>query len=123
VESPIAYQLAAEGLLESVEDVNRNIRAAERLVDGFKIDDFGTWKGTQCAVPLHHQGCLFIVQSDVAQEAGLSDPANWTWQDLLNAARTIQQKRQGMAGFTMALGRNLCGHYHIGQFIWQAGGT
>lgn len=122
VESPIAYQLAAEGLLESVEDVNRNIRAAERLVDGFKIDDFGTWKGTQCAVPLHHQGCLFIVQSDVAQEAGLSDPANWTWQDLLNAARTIQQKRQGMAGFTMALGRNLCGDYHIGQFIWQAGG-
>ena len=27
-----------------------------------------------------------------------------------------------MAGFTMALGRNLCGDYHIGQFIWQAGG-
>ncbi|MBX6374430.1 MAG: extracellular solute-binding protein [Acetobacteraceae bacterium] len=122
VESPIAYQLAAEGLLEPVEDVNRNIRAAERLVDGFKIDDFGTWKGTQYAVPLHHQGCLFIAQSDIVQEAGLSDPTNWTWQDLLNAARTIQQKRPGMAGFTMALGRNLCGDYHIGQFIWQAGG-
>ncbi|GGG26940.1 hypothetical protein GCM10010964_13560 [Caldovatus sediminis] len=122
VESPIAYQLAAEGLLEPVEDVNRAIRAAERLVDGFRIDDFGTWKGTQYAVPLHHQGCLFIAQSDVLEEAGLSDPANWTWQDLLNAARAIQQKRPGMAGFTMALGRNLCGDYHIGQFIWQAGG-
>src|SRR5689334_14821606 len=35
VESPIAYQLAAEGLLEQVADVNTAIRARERLVDGF----------------------------------------------------------------------------------------
>lgn len=122
VESPIAYQLAAEGLLEQVGDVNTAIRARERLVDGFSVDDFGTWRGTQYAVPLHHQGCLLVAQSDVLQEAGVGDPTDWTWTDLLNASRAITQKRQGMAGFTMALGRNLCGDYHIQQFIWQAGG-
>jgi ABC-type glycerol-3-phosphate transport system substrate-binding protein len=122
VESPIAYQLAAEGLLEPLEDVNKAIRAKERLVDGFQVADFGTWKGTEYAVPLHHQGCLFVVQDDVRQEAGLSDPANWTWNDLLNGARAIQQKRKDTAGFTMALGRNLCGDYHIEQLVWQAGG-
>jgi ABC-type glycerol-3-phosphate transport system substrate-binding protein len=122
VESPIAYQLAAEGLLEPMAEVNRNIRAAERLVPGFTIDDFGTWKGTQYAVPLHHQGCLLVVQSDAVQEAGLSDPSTWTWQDLLNGARAIQQRRPGTAGYTMALGRNLCGDYHVQQYIWAAGG-
>lgn len=122
VESPIAYQLAAEGLLEQVADVNTAIRARERLVDGFTIDDFGTWRGTQYAVPLHHQGCLLVTQSDILQEAGVSDPTDWSWTDLLNAARTISQRRQGMAGYTMALGRNLCGDYHIQQYIWQAGG-
>lgn len=122
VESPIAYQLAAEGLLEQVADVNTAIRARERLVDGFSVDDFGTWRGTQYAVPLHHQGCLLVTQSDVLQDAGVGDPTDWTWQDLLNASRAITQRRQGMAGFTMALGRNLCGDYHIQQFIWQAGG-
>jgi multiple sugar transport system substrate-binding protein len=122
VESPIAYQLAAEGLLEPLQDVNTAIRAKERLVDGFTVDDFGTWKGTQYAVPLHHQGCLFLMQDDVRQEAGLSDPTNWTWTDLLNGAKAIQQKRPGSAGFTMALGRNLCADYHIQQLIWQAGG-
>lgn len=122
VESPIAYQLAAEGLLEPLNDVNTAIRARERLVEGFSVDDFGTWKGTQYAVPLHHQGCLFIMQDDIRQEAGLSDPTNWTWTDLLNGAKAIQAKRQGSAGFTMALGRNICGDYHIQQLIWQAGG-
>ena len=122
VESPIAYQLAAEGLLEQVGDVNTAIRARERLVDGFSIDDFGTWRGTQYAVPLHHQGCLLVTQADVLQEAGAGDPTNWTWTDLLNASRAITQRRQGMAGFTMALGRNICADYHIQQFIWQAGG-
>ncbi|HYF07241.1 MAG TPA: extracellular solute-binding protein, partial [Acetobacteraceae bacterium] len=105
-----------------VSDVNTAIRARERLVDGFSVDDFGTWRGTQYAVPLHHQGCLLVTQSDVLQEAGVGDPTDWTWQDLLNASRAITQRRQGTAGFTMALGRNLCGDYHIQQLIWQAGG-
>lgn len=122
VESPIAYQLAAEGLLEPVEDVNNAIRARDRLVDGFSLDQFGAWKGVQYAVPLHHQPCLLVVQQDIVNELGLGDPASWNWDQFANAARTITERKPGMAGYTMALGRNLCADYHITQFIWQAGG-
>jgi multiple sugar transport system substrate-binding protein len=122
VESPIAYQLAAEGLLEPVEDVNTAIRARERLVDGFTLEQFGAWKGVQYAVPVHHQPCLLVVQGDIVNELGLGDPATWNWDAFANAARTIAERKPGMAGYTMALGRNLCADYHITQFIWQAGG-
>jgi multiple sugar transport system substrate-binding protein len=122
VESPIAYQLAAEGLLEPVDDVNRAIRAEERLVDGFKLAEFGAWRGVQYAVPVHHQPCLLVVQKDIIDELGLGDPATWNWDQFANAARTIAERKPGMAGYTMALGRNLCADYHITQFIWQAGG-
>lgn len=122
VESPIAYQLAAEELLEPVEDVNRAINAESRLIDGLKIDYFGTWKGTQYAIPLHHQGCLLIVQKPIIDELGLGDPATWNWDAFANAAKTIAEKKPGMAGYTMALGRNLCADYQIMQFVWQAGG-
>lgn len=122
VESPIAYQLAAEGLLEPVEDVNTAIRAKERLVDGFTLEQFGGWKGVQYAVPLHHQPCLLVVQQDIIDELGLGSPARWTWDDFANAARTVVEKKPGLAGYTMALGRNLCADYQITQLIWQAGG-
>ncbi len=122
VESPIAYQLAAEGLLEPVDDVNRAIRAQERLVDGFTLEQFGAWRGTQYAVPVHHQPCLLVVQQDLVDEFGLGNPATWNWDQFANAARVIAERRPGMAGYTMALGRNLCADYHITQFIWQAGG-
>ena len=122
VESPIAYQLAAEGLLEPVEDVNTAIRARERLVDGFTLEQFGAWRGVQYAVPLHHQPCLLVAQKDVVDELGLGDPATWNWDNLANAAKAISERKPGMSGYTMALGRNLCADYHITQFIWQAGG-
>lgn len=122
VESPIAYQLAAEGLLEPVEDVNTAIRAGERLVDGFTLEQFGGWKGVQYAVPLHHQPCLLVVQQDIIDELGLGNPAQWTWEEFANAAKTIVEKKPGLAGYTMALGRNLCADYQITQLIWQAGG-
>jgi ABC-type glycerol-3-phosphate transport system substrate-binding protein len=122
VESPIAYQLAAEGLLEPVEDVNTAIRARERLVDGFALEQFGAWRGVQYAVPLHHQPCLLVAQKNVVDELGLGDPATWNWDNLANAAKAISERKPGMSGYTMALGRNLCADYHITQFIWQAGG-
>ncbi|WP_337876347.1 extracellular solute-binding protein [Elioraea sp.] len=122
VESPIAYQLAAEGLLEPVDDVNAAIRAKERLIDGFTLEQFGGWKGTNYAVPVHHQPCLLVVQKDIIDELGLGDPAQWTWEEFANAARTIAERKPGLAGYTMALGRNLCADYQITQLIWQAGG-
>jgi ABC-type glycerol-3-phosphate transport system substrate-binding protein len=122
VESPIAYQLAAEGLLEPVEDVNRAIRARERLVDGFTLEQFGAWRSVQYAVPVHHQPCLLVVQKDIVDELGLGDPAGWNWDRFADAAKAITERKQGLAGYTMALGRNLCADYHITQFVWQAGG-
>jgi len=122
VESPIAYQLAAEGLLEPVDDVCRAINAEGRLVDGFTLASFGAGKGTQFAVPLHHQACLLVVQQDIIDELALGNPAQWTWDGLANGARAISERKPGMAGYTMALGRNLCADYHITQLIWQAGG-
>lgn len=122
VESPIAYQLAAEGLLEPVDDVCQQVNAAQRLVDGFSLASFGAWRGVQYAVPVHHQACLLVAQQDIIDDLGLGNPATWTWDDFANAAKTITERRPGMAGYTMALGRNLCADYHITQFIWQAGG-
>lgn len=122
VESPIAYQLAAEGLLEPMDDVCRAINAEARLVDGFRLADFGAWKGAQYAVPLHHQGCLLVVQKPIIDELGLGDPATWNWDSFASAAKTITEKKPGMAGYTMALGRNLCTDYQLMQFVWQAGG-
>jgi ABC-type glycerol-3-phosphate transport system substrate-binding protein len=122
VESPIAYQLAAEGLLEPVDDVCRAINAEARLAQGFTLASFGAWRGTQFAVPVHHQACLLVAQQDIVDELGLGNPATWNWDNFANAAKTIAEKKPGMAGYTMALGRNLCADYHITQFIWQAGG-
>ncbi|WP_144185621.1 ABC transporter substrate-binding protein [Elioraea rosea] len=122
VESPIAYQLAAEGLLEPVDDVCQRINARQRLVDGFTLESFGAWKGTQYAVPVHHQACLLVVQKNLIDELGLGDPASWNWDSFANAAKAIAEKKPGMAGYTMALGRNLCADYHITQFVWQANG-
>ena len=64
-----------EGSTPAQAFANTAIRARERLVDGFTVDDFGTWRGTQYAVPLHHQGCLLVTQSDILQEAGI-EPRN-----------------------------------------------
>jgi ABC-type glycerol-3-phosphate transport system substrate-binding protein len=73
-------------------------------------------------VPLHHQACLLVVQQDIIDELALGNPAQWTWDGLANGARAISERKPGMAGYTMALGRNLCADHHITQLIWQAGG-
>jgi ABC-type glycerol-3-phosphate transport system substrate-binding protein len=73
-------------------------------------------------VPLHHQPCLLVVQKDILDELGLGDPTGWNWDQFANAAKAITERKPGTAGYTMALGRNLCADYHITQFVWQAGG-
>lgn len=121
VESPIAMQLMAEGLLLPVDDMVDKI-GRDRLVDGVKWDFWGSWKGKQYVVPAHHQPHLLLVRTDIVNELGLKDPDTWDWNDLLNAAKTITQKKQGMAGFCMALGRNLCTDYHFAALLHAAGG-
>jgi len=121
VESPIAMQLMAEGLILPVDDLVDKI-GRDRLVDGVKWEYWGAWNGKQYVIPAHHQPHLLLVRMDIAQELGLKDPDSWDWNDLLAAARTITEKKPGMAGFCMALGRNLCTDYHFSALLHSAGG-
>lgn len=121
VESPIAMQMMAEGLLLPVDDLVDKI-GRNRLVDGVKWDYWGNWKGKQYVIPAHHQPHLLLVRMDIVKELGLKDPDTWDWNDLLNAAKTISEKKQGMVGFCMALGRNLCTDYHFAALLHSAGG-
>ncbi|MGE0341110.1 MAG: ABC transporter substrate-binding protein, partial [Xanthobacteraceae bacterium] len=116
VESPIAMQMMAEGLLLPVDDMVDKI-GRDRLVDGVKWDYWGNWKGKQYVIPAHHQPHLLLVRMDIIKELGLKDPDTWDWNDLLHAAKTISEKKQGMSGFCMALGRNLCTDYHFAALL------
>jgi ABC-type glycerol-3-phosphate transport system substrate-binding protein len=121
VESPIAYQLMADLLLEPLDDVVQKV-GRNRLVDGVKWEYWGAWKGKQYVLPAHHQSHLMCVRMDVVKELGLGDPDKWDWNDLRNAARTISEKRKDMAGISLALGRNLCTDYHFAALLHSAGG-
>ncbi|MCG8358807.1 MAG: extracellular solute-binding protein [Kiloniellales bacterium] len=120
VESPLAYQLMAEGLLEPVDEVVDQV-GRDRMIEGVEFADWGAWKGSQYVLPAHHQPHLLMVRMDVINELGLGDPDSWTWDDLLNAARTIQEKTD-LDGIALALGRNLCTDYHFASLLHSAGG-
>lgn len=122
VESPIAFQLMAEGLLEPVDDLVDRI-GRDRLAGGAKWEYWGGWKGKQYIIPAHHQSHLLVVRMDIIKELGLSDPNTWDWYDFLNAAKTITEKKKPkMYGIVLALGRNLCTAYHFASFLHSAGG-
>jgi multiple sugar transport system substrate-binding protein len=121
VESPIAMQLMAEGILLPVDDLVQKI-GPSRIADGMKWDFWGKWKDKQYIIPAHHQPHLLLVRMDIAKELGLKDPDTWDWNDLLAAAKTISSNKPEMAGFCMALGRNLCTDYHFAALLHSAGG-
>ena len=120
VESPLAYQLMAEGLLEPVDDVIDTI-GRDRMIEGTKWEYWGKWKNTQYVVPAHHQPHLLMVRMDIINELGLPNPDTWTWDDLLNAAKTIFEKKK-MPGIALALGRNLATSYYFAALLHSAGG-
>lgn len=120
VESPLAYQLMAEGLLEPVDDVIDTI-GRDRMIEGAKWEYWGKWKNTQYVVPAHHQPHLLIVRMDIINELGLPNPDTWTWDDLLHAAKTIYEKKK-MPGIALALGRNLATAYYFAALLHSAGG-
>ena len=121
VESPIAMQLMAQGLLEPLDDVVEKV-GRNRIVKGAKWEYWGAWRGKQYVLPAHHQPHLLVVRMDVVKELGLGDPEKWDWNDMLNAAKAVSEKRKDMAGITLALGRNLCTDYHFAALLHAAGG-
>jgi ABC-type glycerol-3-phosphate transport system substrate-binding protein len=121
VESPIAFQLMAEGLLEPVDDLVEKI-GRERLIPGAKWEYWGAWKGRQYVIPAHHQSHLLVVRTDLLQEAGVTkNPAEWTWADLLAAARAVKAKTKAF-GFCIALGRTIATDYYLMSLLHSAGG-
>ena len=62
-----------------------------------------------------------MVRMDIINELGLPNPDTWTWDDLLNAAKTIYEKKK-MAGIALALGRNLATAYYFAALLHSAGG-
>jgi ABC-type glycerol-3-phosphate transport system substrate-binding protein len=121
VESPVAYQLMAEGLLEPLDDLIDPI-GPHRLVAGAKWEYWGAWKGRQYIVPAHHQGHLLVVRTDLLREAGVTkSPADWDWHDLLTAARRVKARTK-RHGLCFALGRNLATDYYLISLLHSAGG-
>ncbi len=119
VESPIAFQLMAEGLLEPLDDVVERI-GRNRMIPATKWEYWGQWKGHQYVIPAHHQSELLVVRQDVIDKLGLSNPGTWTWNDLLEAAKAIKENTD-LYGITFALGRNLATEYYLTGLLHSAG--
>jgi len=121
VESPIAFQLMAEGLLEPLDDVADRI-GRQRLIPGTKWEYWGAWKGTQYIVPAHHQSHLLVTRADVLQDAGVTkNPADWDWNDLLAASKAVKAKTK-LFGLCLALGRTIATDYYVISLLHSAGG-
>lgn len=121
VESPIAFQLMAEGLLEPVDDLVDKI-GRNRLIPGMKWEYWGAWKGKQYVIPAHHQSDLLVVRPDLLKEAGVTkSPAEWNWNDQLAAAKAIKAKTKAF-GLCFALGRTIATDYYVLHLLHSAGG-
>jgi multiple sugar transport system substrate-binding protein len=121
VESPIAFQLMAEGLLEPVDELIDKI-GRHRLIPGTKWEYWGAWKGKQYVIPAHHQSHLLVVRTDVLQDAGVTkNPAEWNWNDLASAAKAIKAKTKQF-GLCFALGRTIATDYYVTSLLHSAGG-
>lgn len=121
VESPIAFQLMAEGLLEPVDDLVDRI-GRNRLIPGANWEYWGAWKGKQYVIPAHHQSHLLVVRTDALKEAGVTkNPAEWDWNDLLAAAKAIRAKTK-LFGLSFALGRTIATDYYLMGLLHSAGG-
>ena len=121
VESPIAFQLMAEGLLEPLDDVADRI-GRQRLIPGTKWEYWGAWKGKQYIIPAHHQSHLLVTRTDVLQDAGVTkNPADWDWTDLLSASKAIKARTKQF-GICLALGRTIATDYYVIGLLHSAGG-
>jgi multiple sugar transport system substrate-binding protein len=121
VESPIAFQLMAEGLLEPVDDLVDRIGRG-RLIPGARWEYWGAWKGKQYVIPAHHQSHLLVVRNDVLKDAGVTrSPAEWNWNDLLQAAKAIKARTK-VFGLSFALGRTIATDYYVIALLHSAGG-
>lgn len=121
VESPIAFQLMAEGLLEPVDELVDRI-GRQRLIPGAQWEYWGAWKGKQYVLPAHHQSHLLVVRTDALKEAGVTkSPAEWDWNDLLAAAKAIRAKTK-LFGLCLALGRTIATDYYLMGLLHSAGG-
>ncbi|NQU44599.1 extracellular solute-binding protein, partial [bacterium] len=66
-------------------------------------------------------GKVLLYRKDLFDAKGLTYPtADWTWDDLLGAARTLTDPRRGVSGMLFVRGKDES--YHWVTFLWSAGG-
>ncbi|MBU1910716.1 MAG: extracellular solute-binding protein, partial [Verrucomicrobia bacterium] len=66
-------------------------------------------------------GRVLLYRKDLFDEAGLAYPTkNWTWEDLVRAARALTQPELGRYG--LAMGRGKHESWYWITFLWSAGG-
>ncbi len=76
------------------------------------------WNGRQYAFPTNCGPMGYFYNKDIFDELGLSYPtADWTWQEFLDLAKTIQQRRKESRRWFVL------NHYWYMDAIWQAGGS
>lgn len=109
---------AQGGMLASLEDMVASgaidmSKFPENIVGDFTVD------GVRYGVPKDYSTFGLWYNKDLFDAAGLEYPtADWTWDDLYNAAVALTDKDNGVYGFAARYDTN-DGAYH---FIWQNGG-
>lgn len=109
---------AQGGMLASLEDMIASgsidmTKFPENIVGDFTVD------GVRYGVPKDYSTFGLWYNKDLFDAAGLEYPtADWTWDDLYNAAVALTDKDNGVYGFVARYDTN-DGAYH---FIWQNGG-
>ncbi|MEX2374879.1 MAG: sugar ABC transporter substrate-binding protein [Dehalococcoidia bacterium] len=109
-----AAQLASQGSLEPLDDVVEALGGEDALQPGkvMRVD------GTVYAFNITGATPTLLYRTDLFEAAGLEPPE--TWEDLLEAARTLHSDE--IAGIGLPGGGNRGTTIFAGQFLWQACG-
>lgn len=91
-------------------------------LDGGEVKETGRARGRVWAVPYGGAlGRVLLFRRDLFDEKSIPYPtAQWTWDDLMDAARKICDPRRGIYG--MRLGRGKHESWYWVTFLWSAGG-
>jgi multiple sugar transport system permease protein len=90
-------------------------------LDSGEVLDTGRAQGRVWAVPFAGAlGKVLLYRKDLFDEKGLAYPtAEWTWDDLLEAAKKITEPKRGIYG--IRLGRGKHESWYWVTFLWSAG--
>ena len=94
------------GYLRPIDDILANVPAWKYYYDSMK--DMGSYKGTTYLVPAGTDVRMIYYNKELFKKAGL--PVDWqprSWEDILNAARTIKEKLPGVIPIQLNAGTEM----------------